>query len=137
MGMTLRLPEWLVDCRTLFGEHARPVFGDVHAIFEAYAELAVDGDGRLVAETHPGLDFGFVALHEVGPLVPFESDAVPRAMRQAGDFVPWAEARVGNDFACGRVDGFARSARFGGGERGVLRFALEVPHFLLALGGLT
>ena len=110
-----------------------PSVGNVHAVFQADAELAVNGDGRLIAEAHSGLELGLVAFHQVGPLMPVETDAVAGAMRQAGDLVAGPETRIGDDFARGGVDRFAGRARAGGGERGVLRFALDIPDLALAL----
>src|SRR5215510_14600803 len=72
--------EGLVDRRALFGEHLRTVIGDVQAIFQSNAELAINHDHGLVAETHSGLESGLVATHEVGPLVSVQSDAVAGAV---------------------------------------------------------
>src|ERR1700678_2757591 len=62
----------------------------------------------------------------------FQPDAVAGAVRQSWHFVSGAEARIGNHFARGCVDRFARSARVGGGQGGVLRLAFEVPNLRLA-----
>ena len=64
-----------------------------------------------------------------------EADAVAGAVGQAGQFVAGAEAGVGNDLARRGVDGLARGAGFGGGQRGILRLALQGPDFFLARGG--
>src|ERR1700693_1354020 len=96
-------PEGLIDSRALFGEHAHAVFGNVHAIFEAHTELAIDRDGGFVAEAHAGSNPRLVASNQVSPLVAVQPDAVAGAVRQAWDFVAWSEAGVGNHFACGGV----------------------------------
>ena len=46
--------ERLIDPGALAGKHPGPVLGDVHAIFQADSELAIDGDHRFVAEAHSG-----------------------------------------------------------------------------------
>ena len=121
----------------MLGEHFRAALGDVHAVFEADAEFAVDGDGRLIAEAHAGLNFRLVAFDEIGPFVTVEADAVAGAMRQAWDTVAGSETSLGDDIAGGGVDGFTSRADLRGGERGILRFALEVPDEFLAVGRLA
>src|SRR6185312_14449484 len=104
------------DTFRLWREHPRSVLRDVQTILEPDAELAIDGDRRLVAEAHAGLDPGRVALHEVRPLVAIESDPVAGAVRQAGHLVTRAEAGAGDHLPRGRVDGFARRADLRRGE---------------------
>src|SRR5262245_65164398 len=86
----------LIDGRAGLREEFRAVLGDVQAILEPDAELAVDRDHRLVAEAHAGLQRRLVAAHEVRPLVAVEADAVAGAMRQAGHLVAGAETGVGD-----------------------------------------
>src|SRR5437879_12569275 len=118
------LSKGLIDGRALFGKHARAVFGDVEAVFQANAKLAVDDDGGLTAEAHAGFDPGLVALHEVGPFVAVQPDAVAGAMRQAGRLIARSDAGVGDHFAGGSVDALASGAWFGRGQGGILRAAL-------------
>src|SRR5262245_29920717 len=59
----------LVDRGARLGEELRAALGDVQAILQANAELAVDGDHRLVAEAHAWCELGLVAAHEVRPFV--------------------------------------------------------------------
>jgi hypothetical protein len=66
------------------GKPAGAGFGDDHVVLEAHAEFAVDADGRFVREGHAGPQHGLVALHEIGPFVHVEADAVAGAMREAG-----------------------------------------------------
>src|SRR5580692_7453160 len=95
----------LIDCRTLLGEHFGAALRNVQAILEADAELAVNRDGGFVAEAHAGLNFGFVSLHEIGPLMTVEPDAVAGAMRQAGRFITGSKSAFGDHVAGGRIDG--------------------------------
>src|SRR4029079_11318892 len=64
-----------VDRGTRGGEEPGPALGDVEAVFQPDPELAVDGDGGLVAEAHARGQLGGVAPDEVGPLVPVHPDA--------------------------------------------------------------
>src|ERR1700753_1775818 len=121
------LSEWLIDSRALFGKHARTVFGDIHAIFQANAELARHGDRGLVAEAHPRLDERLVAAYQVGPLMAVEADAVAGPVRQAGKFVVRSEPGVGDDFAGGGVHRLAGGAGMSRGQSGVLRLAFQIP----------
>src|SRR5688572_3930767 len=127
--------EWLVDRRTRLRKVCRATLGHIQAVFEADAELAVDGDHRLVAEAHAGRKRRLVAAHEVGPLVAVEPDAVTGAMRQAGHLVIRAEAGVGDHLASRGVDRFARRAWLHHRERGSLRLLLEIPDLRLARRG--
>src|SRR5581483_5991444 len=129
--------EGLINRGALRGEHLRAAFGDVEAVFQTDTEFAVDGDHRLVAEAHSGLDAGLVAAHEVGPFVSVESDAVAGAVRQARHLVIRAEAGVGDHLARGGVHRLAGRSRPGRGQCGVLRFALQIPDATLALGRLA
>jgi hypothetical protein len=96
--------DWPFDRRAPRREHLRAGFGDVQAVLEPNAELAVDRDRRLVAEAHARLDLRGVALHEVGPLVPVETDAVPRPMGKSRHLVPGTEARVADHLSRRGVD---------------------------------
>ena len=91
--------------------HFGAVVGHVDAVLEADAELAVDGDHRLVAEAHARRQRRLVAAHEVGPLVAVEADAVAGAVGQSRHLVVGTEAGVGDHLARRGVDGFARRAR--------------------------
>src|SRR5262245_19453724 len=102
-GLGRRSAEGLINRGALSGKHLRPFFSDVETVFQADAELAINRDHRLVAETHSRLKPDLVAAHEICPLVPVQSDAVASAMRQPRNFVIGAEARVGNHFARGGV----------------------------------
>src|SRR5215469_4753763 len=124
--------ERLIDPGALAGKHPGPVLGDVHAIFQADSELAIDGDHRFVAEAHSGTQERPVASDQVGPLVAVQADAVAGAVRQARHFVTWTEAGIDNDFARRGVHGFAGCAWFGGGESSILGPTLEVPYLDLA-----
>src|ERR1035438_2651004 len=126
-----------IDGRALPGKHARASLGDVHAIFQAHAELAVDGDGRFVAEAHPRRDLGFIPLHQVGPLVPVQPDSVPGAMRQSRRLISRTEARAGDYISRRRVHALAGRARLRRRQRGILRPPLQIPHFALPLGRLA
>src|ERR1700682_6324914 len=75
--------------------------GDVHAVFQAYAEFAADVDSGFVAETHPGGNRRGIAADQVGPLVSVHANPVAYAMAKV--FVVGAVAGVGNDFASGSV----------------------------------
>src|SRR5262249_18653936 len=105
------LPEGLVNRFALRREEHRTRFGDVKTILETDAELAVDGDGRLVAETHPRFEARRVAFQEVRPLVAIEPDAVARTMREAWHSIARTEACVSDDTTGGGVDRFARRSR--------------------------
>src|SRR5215831_15786850 len=121
-------PERPVDRLALPREEHRALLGDVKTILEADPELAVDRDRRLVAETHPGLEPRGVAPHEVRPLVAVEADAVAGAVREARQFVAWAEAGLGDQTACRGVDRLARRSRLRGFERRTLSALLDLPH---------
>src|SRR5579863_5463370 len=116
----MALPEGLVDRGALFGEHARAVLGDIHAVLEADAELAVNRDGRFVAETHARFEPPLIAPHQVGPLVTVQANAVTGAMRQTGDLVARSKSVVGDHLARSCIHRFAGRPRFGRCERGVL-----------------
>src|SRR5262245_65924164 len=92
-GLGRRSAEGLINRGTLFGKHLRPFFSDVETIFQADAELAINRDHRLVAETHSRLKPDLVAAHEVCPLVPVQSYAVVSAMRQRRSSLIGAAAR--------------------------------------------
>src|SRR5215207_6638657 len=87
--------ERLVDRHTLRREEAGALLGDVETVFQADAELAIDGDHRLVAEAHSRRDRRGVAADEVGPLVAVEPDAMAGAVRQSRHPVVRAEAGIG------------------------------------------
>jgi hypothetical protein len=127
----------LINRRALLGEELRSTLSNVETVFEADAELAIDNDCRFVAKAHTGLNQSLVTTHKVCPFMSIEADAVARAMRQAGRLVVRTETRVGDYFARGRVDGFARRANFGSRETCVLRFLLEVPDLTLTIGWFT
>src|SRR5258708_2924342 len=96
--------ERLVNCHALLRKKARTILGDVEAILKTHAELVVVGDHRLVAEAHSRLELGLVALHEVGPFVSIESNAVSGTMRESRDFIARSIARVGDDLSRRRID---------------------------------
>ena len=96
-------PERLIDRWTLFGKKLRAVLSDVKTIFQTNSKLTIDRDRWFVAEAHARLNRSFVATDEVGPFVSVESDAVTRAMRQAGHFVIGAKAGVGDHLARGSI----------------------------------
>src|SRR5215472_12772548 len=102
-GAVALLSKRLIDRHALSCKHLRPRFRNVQAVLQAYPELAVDRDHRLIAEAHPRLQFRLVALHEVRPLVPVEPESVAGAMRQTRHLVPGTETGVGNDLARRRV----------------------------------
>src|ERR1039457_1439005 len=133
MGLSKRL----IDRRALLRKHARTFLGDVHAIFQTDTELAVDGDGRFVAEAHPRLDLRCISLHQVGPLVRVQPDSVPGAMRQSRCLVPGAETRAGDHLARRRVHALAGGTGPRRRQRRILRPPLQVPHFALPLGRLA
>jgi len=64
----------------LGGEEFGAVFGDVHVIFEADAEVAAEVDAGFVGEDHAGNHLLGVAADEVGPFVHVEADAVADAV---------------------------------------------------------
>src|ERR1039458_5436629 len=134
LTVAARIGKGVIDGGALLAEGANAAIGDVHAIFEANAKFAGDNHG-LVTETHAGFETGLVPFDAIGPFVNMEADAVAGAVRQARQFVAWAEACIGDDLARGGVDRFARGAGPGGGQGGVLRLALQGPDFLLARGG--
>src|SRR5262245_22751912 len=103
-----RSGERFVDRRTGLREEPRPILADVQAVLETYAEFAVDGDHRLVAEAHPRLNRSLVPSDEVRPLVAIEADAVAGPMGKTGNPVVGAEARLGDHLPCGRVNSLAR-----------------------------
>src|SRR5688572_21259622 len=127
--------EWLVDRRTRLRKVCRATLGHIETVFEADAELAVDGDHRLVAEAHAGRKRRLVAAHEVGPLVAVEPDAMSSAVGKPWHFVIRSEAGVGDHLAGRGVDRFTRRARLHHRERGCLRLLLEIPDLRLARRG--
>src|SRR5262245_11181704 len=90
-------------------------FGDDHVVLEAHPEFSVNANGRLVRECHAGLQHGLVALHEIGPFVHVEADAVAGAVRQAGCCIAWPETGTINDPSGGDIDVLTAVAGFGGG----------------------
>src|SRR6185437_12125354 len=98
------------------GKPAGAGFGDDHMVLKAYAEFAVDADGWLVREGHAGLQHGPVALHEIGPFVHVQADAVAGAVREAGRRITRPEAAAVNDAAGGDVDILAAVTGLGGGK---------------------
>src|SRR5262245_28326221 len=119
--------ERAIDRRTRLGEEFRAALGDVGAVLQADAELAVDRDHRFVAEAHARLQRRLVAAHEVGPLVAVEADAVAGPVGKARHLVVGTEAGVGDHLASRSIDRFTRYARPGGVERRRLRAMLEIP----------
>src|SRR5690349_5860887 len=99
----------------------------MQAVLETDAKLSIAHDRRLVAEAHARRDLRHVALHEVRPLVPIETDTVPSPMRQAWHLVPRTVARVGYHLSGGRIHGFARRANLRCFERRALRLLFEIP----------
>src|ERR1700679_2086433 len=71
----------LIDGRRLLCEGARAVLGDIHTVFQTNAELAVNGDHRLIAKGHTRLQLQLVAAYQVGPLVNIQADSVTGPMR--------------------------------------------------------
>src|SRR5262245_25149065 len=86
-GLRSRSAERLIDRNALFAKQFGSFFSNVETIFQSNAELAINRDHRFVAETHTRLKPGLVAAHEVGPLVPVQTYAVARAMRQPRNFI--------------------------------------------------
>src|SRR5262245_61157343 len=82
----------LVDRRARLTEELRAALSDVEAVLEADAELAVDGDHRLVAEAHARLQRRLVAAHEVRPLVAIETDTVAGPVGKTRHLVVGTEA---------------------------------------------
>src|SRR5919112_4655010 len=124
-----RSAEGPVDRPALPGEELRSLLRDVEAVLQPDAEFPVDRDGRLVAEAHSRREPGSVALDEIGPLVAVHPDPVSGPVRQSGHPVAWPEARGGDHGARGGVHRLAGGAYPGRREGGVLRLALQVPHF--------
>src|SRR5262245_60435231 len=129
--------ERLIYRRALRGEQARALFGEVETVFQADAEFTVDGDHRLVAETHSRPQKSLVSPNEIRPLMAVEADAVSSAVRQPRNLVVGAKAGVSYHFARSRVHRFASRADFGSCQCRILRFAFQVPDFLLARRRLT
>src|SRR6266536_5079659 len=125
--------EWTVDGRTWLGEKLRSALRNVEAVLQSNPELAVDGDHRFVAETHPRLQHRLVAANEVRPFVAVETDAVAGTVGKTWHFVVRAETRVGDHFARRGVDRLTRHAGLRGVERGHLCALLEIPHVDLTL----
>src|SRR5882724_1264108 len=96
--------EGIVDRMGRLAKPAGAGFGDDHVVLEAHAEFAVDADGRFVREGHAGLQHGLVALHQIGPFMHVEADAVAGAMREAGRSVAGAKTGAVDDAAGGDVD---------------------------------
>src|SRR5436853_6822337 len=94
-----RLTERLIDGRALRAERARAILRDVEAIFQANAELAIDGDHGFIAETHSGLEARLVAAHQVGPLGAVQPDTVAGTVGQVGHLVIRAETKIGDYLA--------------------------------------
>jgi hypothetical protein len=117
------------------GEELGAVVGDDHVVFEAEAELVGDVDAGLVGEDHAGHHLLVVALHEVGPLVHVEADAVADAMVE--EVVGGAVAGFDDDLAGGAVDDLHGDAGAGGGERGGLGVEDDFEDGALQVGGLA
>src|SRR6266566_4441750 len=98
-----RLTERLIDGRALLAERARAILRDVEAVFQANAELAIDGDHGLIADTHSGLEARLVSAHQVSPLVAVKPDTVAGTVGQAGHLVIRAETKSGDHFERGRI----------------------------------
>lgn len=98
------------------GKPASAGFGDDHVILKAHAEFAVDADCWLVRECHAGPQHGPVALHEIGPFVHVQADAVAGAMREARRRIARPEAAAVNDAAGGDVDILAAVTGLGGSK---------------------
>src|SRR5450631_14180 len=77
---SLLQPEGIVDRMGRLGKPARAGFGDDHVVLEPHAEFNVDANGRLVREGHTRLQHSLVALHEIGPFMHVEANAVAGAM---------------------------------------------------------
>src|SRR5690349_11179054 len=127
----------LVNRRALLREKPWSIGSDVETVFEANAELTIDHDCWLVAETHAGLDRRLVAANEVGPLVTVESDTMPGAMRQSRDFVVWPKPGISNHFARRGIDGLTRRPNFRCGKPCILRLLFKVPDLSLSISRLA
>ena len=88
---------------TGLGEPPRPVVGDVEMIFQANAELSIDADHRFVGEAHAGFEARPVVLHQVGPLVHVEPDAVAGAVGQTRPAIAGTETGSLDDGTGGGV----------------------------------
>src|SRR3954469_13195748 len=116
----LESTEGLIDRRTLLGEEFWSLLSYIQTVFQTNSELAIDHDRWFVAKAHARLNRSFVSAHKVRPFVAVQTDAVTRAVRQTRHFIIGSEARVGDHFARGRVDGFAGRTDFSRQESGIL-----------------
>src|SRR5690349_7144746 len=127
-------PERIVAGRRGFGEPLGAVLRHVEMILEADAEFAGDADHRLVREAHADIQRRVVVQDEIGTFMPVETDAVTRAMRQAGQLVALAHAVGDQALAGGAIDIDAGDAEPCGLEGGDLRVLLDLPVAALLLG---
>src|SRR5215510_6203215 len=118
--------ERLIDRRALGGEQARALFGEVETVFQSDAEFTVDGDHRLVAETHSRPQQSLVSPNEIRPLMAVEADAVSGAVRQPRNLVVGAKAGVGYHFARSRVHRFASRAGRSARTQGALKPGAQI-----------
>src|SRR4029077_3142972 len=84
--------DWLVERLRECGEELRPALCHVPAVLETDAELTGDIEAGFIGKAHTRLQRGRVTAHQIRRLVPVESDAVPRPMRQPGQGIVLAPA---------------------------------------------
>ncbi|KIU01488.1 hypothetical protein QU38_01360, partial [Staphylococcus aureus] len=121
-------PHRRVDRPGRLAEPFRPAIGHVETIFQPHAEAAGNVDARFVGEAHARRQLRRLAAHQVDRLVPVEPDAMPGAMRKAGQLVVRTPAERGIIAAHRIVDAAGGRAEPGRGEGGLLALRHLVPH---------
>src|SRR5437867_3557840 len=131
----LGLVEGALDRGCLTSEQRRSTLGDYHNIFQPYSELARNVDSRFIAEAHARLKFGLVPLHQIGPFMTIQSDAVSKSMSEV--LVTWTEARILDHFASSTINFFASYAGSRSLETGCLSLFDGFPNPTLSIGRLA
>lgn len=98
-------------------------------IFEPNAEAIGHDDHRLVRKAHARCQRGPVATHQIRGFMDRQADAVPSAVRQAGQAIVGPKPRAFQHRARCGVDRFARHAGLDRGEGSGLCFLLQRPEY--------
>src|SRR6185369_2838423 len=111
------LAERAVDARRRLGEEFGAALGHVPAILEPHPEFARNVEAGLVGKAHSGREWRGLAVDQIDRLVNLHADAVPGAVRQAGQTVAGPESPAFIDLADGVIDGTCGHADLGGFDR--------------------
>ena len=108
------------------------MLGHEETVFEPHAEFPRNVKARFVRETHAGLQHTGFAAHKVYRLMAIEPDAVPGAVRQAGQAIIRTIAQAFVLAAYCIVDTAGWNSQLGCPEGDLLALANVIPDLALS-----